>query len=40
MRRSLRLARFRSILCPVDFSAQSGDAIRQAAHVAAVAAGV
>ena len=34
MRRSLRLARFRSILCPVDFSAQSGDAIRQAAHVA------
>ena len=34
MRRSTRMARFRSILCPADFSAQSGDAIRHAAHVA------
>ena len=34
MRHSIRLARFRSILCPVDFSTQSGHAIRQAAKVA------
>ena len=34
MRRSIRVARFRSVLCPVDFSTQSGDAIRQAAQVA------
>ena len=34
MTRSTRMARFRSILCPADFSEQSGDAIRHAAHIA------
>jgi len=34
MSRSTRMARFRSILCPADFSEHSGDAIRQAAHIA------